>query len=262
MSGTGVTELPPDIKRGGQILAICGTLTALCLVLVTLRTWVRARIIKVVWADDWVMIGTMVSLAFTRSSSSQAGRLLADIGIRQTVLFVEMMIIIPQVQYGAGRQYIKPASNVVTGLHLNFVTQPLCLIALCLTKVSVGFFLLRLTPERRLRRFIIGTIVFTVLSATGNLCTCSLLSVNSGVELTRAVTVFFQCKPLAYTWGGTATGTCIPPAHLKFAAFFNSSVSVLTDVVFALLPIPMLWNVQMNWRIKTAVGAILSLGIL
>ena len=83
-----------------------------------------------------------------------------------------MMIIIPQVQRGAGRhvQYIEPKSNIVIGLHLNFITQPLCLIALCLTKVSVGLFLLRLTPSRRFRQFIIGTIVFTVLSATGNFC--------------------------------------------------------------------------------------------
>lgn len=76
------------------------------------------------------------------------------------------------------------------------------------------------------------------------------------------MTVFFQCRPLAFTWGGTAEGTCIAPANLKFAAFFNSSVSVLTDVVFALLPVPMLWKVQLNWRVKTAVGAILSLGVL
>lgn len=83
-----------------------------------------------------------------------------------------MMIIIPEVRMGAGRhvQYIDPPSNIVTGLHLNFITQPLCLIALCLTKVSVGFFLLRLTPSPRLRQFIIGTIIFTVLSATGNFC--------------------------------------------------------------------------------------------
>lgn len=87
-------------------------------------------------------------------------------------MFVEMMIIIPEVGYGAGRhwQYIDPPENVVKGLHLNFVTQPLCLIGLCLTKVSVGLFLLRLTPSTRFRRFIIGTIVFTVFSATGNFC--------------------------------------------------------------------------------------------
>lgn len=87
-------------------------------------------------------------------------------------MFVEMMIIIPEVRLGAGRhvQYIQPPENVVKGLHLNFVTQPLCLIALCLTKVSVGLFLLRLTPSIKFRYFVIGTIIFTVLSATGNFC--------------------------------------------------------------------------------------------
>lgn len=87
-------------------------------------------------------------------------------------MFVEMMIIIPQVDLGGGRhvQYIKPEENVIKGLHLNFVTQPLCLIALCLTKVSVGFFLLRLTPSPRFRWVVIGTMIFTVLSASGNFC--------------------------------------------------------------------------------------------
>ncbi len=87
-------------------------------------------------------------------------------------MFAEMMIIIPEVNYGAGRhyQYIQPPENIVKGLHLNFVTQPLCLIALCLTKVSVGLFLLRLTPSTRFRYFVIGTIIFTILSATGNFC--------------------------------------------------------------------------------------------
>jgi hypothetical protein len=182
-------------------------------------------------------------------------------------MFVEMMIIIPQVHYGAGRhvQYIHPPSNVVTGLHLNFVTQPLCLIGLCLTKVSVGLFLLRLTPSPRFRYFVIGTIVFTVLSSTGNFCELHLSKLrptrSTSWKLTAVVTVFFQCRPLALTWDSSVPGECIPPANLKFAAFFNSSVAVLTDVVFALLPIPILWNVQMNWRVKSAVAGILSLGV-
>lgn len=77
------------------------------------------------------------------------------------------------------------------------------------------------------------------------------------------MTVFFQCRPLAFAWDTTVPGgKCIPPGHLKFVAFLNSSIAVLTDVIFALLPVPMLWNVQMNWRVKTAVAGILSLGVL
>lgn len=49
---------------------------------------------------------------------------------------------------------------------------------------------------------------------------------------------------------------------LKFAAFFNSSVSVLTDVIFAVLPAVLLWKVQLNRRTKIATIPILSLGVL
>lgn len=141
-------------------------------------------------------------------------------------MFAEMMVIIPQVQLGAGRhyQYIQPPENITKGLHLNFVTQPLCLIGLCLTKVSVGLFLLRITPSKRYQRFIWFCIIFTVCSSTGNLRRF-LTSVRGGMALTPVtVTVFFQCRPLAFTWDTSIEGgKCIPASHLKFAAFFNSS---------------------------------------
>jgi hypothetical protein len=91
---------------------------------------------------------------------------------KQVILFTQMMVIIPEVHLGAGRhvQYIVPASNVVKGLHLNFVTQPLCVIGLCLAKLSIGFFLLRLALAKKYKFFIYGVLIFTGLSATGNLC--------------------------------------------------------------------------------------------
>lgn len=155
-------------------------------------------------------------------------------------MFVEMMIIIPQVSYGAGRHvhYIEPKSNVVTGLHLNFVTQPLCLIGLCLTKVSVGLFLLRLTPSVRFRRLIWSVIIFTVLSSTGNFCELDCISRALGRWLTfnSTVTVFFQCKPLAFAWDHNIPGgECIPAGNRKFAAFFNSSSSTLSTSARELL---------------------------
>ena len=90
-------------------------------------------------------------------------------------MFAEMMIIIPQVILGAGRhvQYIDP-DDFITGLHLNFVTQPLCLIALCLTKISVGLFLLRLTTTQWHIRLIWAIMIFTILSWAGNFCECSI----------------------------------------------------------------------------------------
>lgn len=137
-----------DANRGPEILIICGTLTGLATLFVFLRILVRTIIIRQAGWDDYVILAAAV------------------------VMFAEMMVIIPEVQYGAGRhaEYIVPASNIVRGLHLNFVTQPLCLLGLCFTKVSVGLFLLRITPTLTYRRFIWGMIIFTALSAAGNVC--------------------------------------------------------------------------------------------
>lgn len=142
------TSTPPDINRGPQILAVCGTLVGLAVAAVSLRVYVRATITRQLGWDDGLIAAAVV------------------------VMLAEMIVIIPEVRYGAGRhvQYILPASDAVVGLHLNFVTQPLCLISLCFTKVSVGLFLLRLKPSRRFVLFIRGVIVFTVLSAAGNFC--------------------------------------------------------------------------------------------
>lgn len=52
------------------------------------------------------------------------------------------------------------------------------------------------------------------------------------------------------------------PAHLENLLIHEKGVSVLTDLVFALLPIPMLWNVQLNWKVKSAIAGVLSLGVL
>ena len=91
--------------------------------------------------------------------------------MRQTVMLVELAVIIPSVSLGAGRhvQYLDPKNNI-QGLHLNFVTQPLCLIALCLTKLSVGLFLIRLTPSKRHVRIVWAVVILTVLSWLGNFC--------------------------------------------------------------------------------------------
>lgn len=75
--------------------------------------------------------------------------------------------------------------------------------------------------------------------------------------------MFFQCTPLQFIWDHSIPGgKCIQARDLKFAAFFNSSVSLLTDLVFALLPVPILWSVQLNWKVKLAVSGVLALGIL
>ncbi|KAK7960703.1 hypothetical protein PG988_011917 [Apiospora saccharicola] len=215
---------PPDVNRGPEILAVTGTLVGIALCVVLLRLWVRLRMVRQLGWDDFFVAAAMA------------------------LLFAEMIIIVPEAHYGAGRhwQYIQPPGHIPVGLHLNFATQPMCLVALTLTKVSVGVFLLRLAPNKNYRAFIHFIIGFTVLSSTAGF-----------------LTVFFQCRPLSFNWDNTTPGgQCISARNLKITTYFNSILSASTGLIFAMLPIPMLINVQLNWKAKSAIIGILSLGVL
>jgi hypothetical protein len=66
-------------------------------------------------------------------------------------------LIVPEVYYGAGRhiEYIE-IEHFKSSFKLNFITQPMYLWAICLTKISVGFFLLRIAVQPFYRRLIIS----------------------------------------------------------------------------------------------------------
>ena len=63
-------EMPPDENRGPEILAVCGALVGLALVVVLLRIYVRARMVRHVGVDDWTIIAAMVCSTCLRSSPS------------------------------------------------------------------------------------------------------------------------------------------------------------------------------------------------
>lgn len=54
-------DLPPDINRGPEILATCGGLVGVSVVIVMMRMYVRARIVRLVGWDDWCIVAATVS---------------------------------------------------------------------------------------------------------------------------------------------------------------------------------------------------------
>jgi hypothetical protein len=76
-------------------------------------------------------------------------------------------------------------------------------------------------------------------------------------------TIVLQCTNLAVQWDPTVTGTCWAPQTIKTLSYINVSLNILTDVLFSIvIPIPLLWSVQMNKRQKSSLMCILGLGIL
>ncbi|PVH67723.1 hypothetical protein DL98DRAFT_370957, partial [Cadophora sp. DSE1049] len=211
----------PDINKGPAILRVCSTVTLLAFFSVCARIFVRVRMVHRTGPDDYVILLAM-ALSLTG-----------------------MGIIIPEVMNGAGRHfaYLDPAKATV-GLKLNFITQPIYLWAITVVKVSIALFLWRIAPNKFYKRLLAGIITFLI-----------------AYTFACFMTIVLQCTNLAILWDPSVHATCWTGTTLRGLSYTNSSLNIATDLVFAALPIPMLWNVQINPRTKASLICILGLGV-
>ncbi|KAI0124083.1 hypothetical protein BJ170DRAFT_735810 [Xylariales sp. AK1849] len=221
MSATMPGSDQPDENRGPHIIGTVIAVTTLALVTVCARIYVRIRMVHYFGISDWVIIGAMV------------------------LSLVGSGLVAGEVIYGAGRHaaYLDPARNKF-GLELNFISQPVYLWAIPLVKLSVGLFLLRIAPERGYRRILQGTMIF--LMAYTFMC---------------FVTLLLQCHNISIVWDSHVKSTCWSRRTILGLSYANATVNILTDMFFALIPIPMLWNVQINLRTKASLICILGMGV-
>jgi hypothetical protein len=114
------------------------------------------------------------------------------------------------------------------------------------TKISIAHALLRLAVKKCHRIVLWCIIVVTIL-----------------IGLMFWLILLFDCHPISFFWqqvDQTTTGRCLPKPILLNIAYFYSVSTILCDITLGILPAFLVWNLQMNFRTKFAVGGILSLG--
>jgi hypothetical protein len=142
-------------------------------------------------------------------------------------------LIIPQVYYGAGRhiEYIE-LEHFKKSFQLNFITQPLYLVAICLTKLSVGFFLLRIAVQPFYKRLIAG-----IMGKSKSTYRIVQLLIETGFMSFYTIGCFFtivlQCTDLRVQWDQSVKGTCWSTKTLKSLSYTNQSLNILTDIAFS-----------------------------
>lgn len=113
-------------------------------------------------------------------------------------------------------------------------------------KISIGLFLLRITINP-IQRWIIYIVM------------C--LTVVSGVAF--FLVTLLQCNPISFFWNKfSQTGHCIPIDVIIGLTFFYSAVSVICDFTFAILPIFLVWNLNMSTKTKILLVPILGMACL
>lgn len=77
------------------------------------------------------------------------------------------------------------------------------------------------------------------------------------------VVVFTTCRPMAFTWDKTIPGgKCSSLEMIIALSYVVSAVNIVTDWSCALMPVLILWNLQMRRRVKATVCVLLSMGIM
>lgn len=72
-----------------------------------------------------------------------------------------------------------------------------------------------------------------------------------------------QCHPVSYFWQRvrpTASGTCMDLDSIIAIAYVYSVTATCCDFTLGLLPVFLVWNLQMNARTKAALASILGMG--
>jgi len=195
---------------------------ALSWVTVSLRVYVRTRLIKAFGSDDWLAVATLA--VFT---------------IHSAFVF-------------AGLQYLREEVdpnlvlyNAVEALKWWWAASLPYIICTVLVKWTFGLFLLRVGSTR-----IYSWTIYVVLA---------IITLFNFIYLFICI---FQCLPVGHFWRQFEgqPGSCISRKTLTDLSYAAAALNTAGDVVLGILPIFLVRNLQLGLRTKISVAGILALG--
>ena len=151
----------------------------------------------------------------------------------------------PQIEATKVQPTISLSRCMLTSSQYQALITILYVVNMMFIKLSIGLFLLRLAVQKRY---------------------IWILRISMVIILIWSVAIvfyqFFQCKPVAFQWDNRIPGGICAPAEAFVAAAYSISVmTIVSDWLYSIMPIFMIWNVKMSVQKKFTVGLVLSLGI-
>ncbi|KAG7007105.1 calcium-transporting ATpase [Physcia stellaris] len=158
----------------------------------------------------------------------------ASLGKDDHMIFVALFF---AASYVTGNFVEHPVKVAKTILAIEILYQP----SICCVKLSCLLLLHRLFPSRRLHIILWSVAIIIVIYTT----------------TTMFVTIF-ACRPIRAAWDPSVTGAkCL---NLNAAYSIQAIFNVITDFVILLLPMPILWRLQLNRNKKLQLISIFLTG--
>ncbi|KAL6705529.1 hypothetical protein ACN47E_006646 [Coniothyrium glycines] len=145
---------------------------------------------------------------------------------------------------GRHRWYISQADYEYVNF-LTWLTQLFLFTNIGLLKCSICWLILRIKNDRTLR-----------------ICLYSMMTGLILTNLLPIIVLLAQCNPPSKYWRPVTPGKCWPTEVRIYSIYLQVAYSVVTDLICALLPIVVLWKVQITLKTKIGVCGLMSLGLI
>lgn len=150
-----------------------------------------------------------------------------------------------ETRYGLGLPIAdRPSASLDVYTKVNFAGRPIYQIGISFFKIALLISYLRLlkgTDQKTYRYVVFATIALVFLGHLG--CALSLV---------------FACNPVQRSWNPHVNGTCLAPGP-SFTAY--AVVTIVSDIVVAILPLPVLFRLNIRMAKKLGLIGIFLLGL-
>ncbi|TKX22421.1 hypothetical protein C1H76_5203 [Elsinoe australis] len=218
------TSYTPYGGKGPALVAIGTPLCGTATILLLLRAYAASRINgRWRWDFIWAVLAGVFSLA---SYIAATFAILSGLG-----------------------NHIKDLSypDIFQSLHRVWVALYISLPAAVFAKFSIIALLLTIQgPNARKKSY--------VLYGIG-----ALIAASAMVQLFLSL---FQCEPIAKLWEPTLDGSCPRLKPAGSFSYYQGAVVVAADVILALWPITIVWDLQTATRVKVGFCTLMAIGIL
>ncbi|PNY28089.1 Uncharacterized protein TCAP_01990 [Tolypocladium capitatum] len=220
-----VANASPEVLAQSQyktVMAVNIILSVMSIAVVSCRLYIRATA-RGLAGDDWMAALSMV-FAFAYAMTS--------IFHHWTHCWAT------ETKYGLGLPLaLRPKANLIPYTRVNYGGRPVYQTGISFFKIALCISYLRLlrgTDQKTYRKVVWFTIVLI-----------------GGAHLACALSLIFTCSPVDKSWNPLKEGTCLAPGP-SFTAY--AMVTIVSDVIVALLPIPIL--LKLNIRLGKKIGLI------
>ncbi|KAJ5161274.1 hypothetical protein N7492_006666 [Penicillium capsulatum] len=216
--------------RSTAIFVVTTVFMGISFIAVCLRCFVRLRLVKAFGWDDALMVFAMI-----------LNILFALCGITGAL-------------YGIGQKSLdlRLRGTMETAMFWWWLGQTSYVWVCAVAKISIAVALLRLTVSR------VHTLILWAV-----------IGVTSTIGLVFWFMLTLQCRPVSFFWqqvrplmdpAAVVHGSCMNLDNIIAIAYVYSVTATCCDLTLGLLPIFLVWNLQMNTRTKAALAAILGMG--